>query len=116
MWPGTISQPITRVSHIAFHKIQSILIAPSFDTLAIRANRLSASQIGSLAQTFARYLNTNQQRANFQQFFVDHPDTGISTTNLNKALELIDKNIVWASAYRQPVYDWLRVKNGQSQS
>lgn len=72
--------------------------------------------MGTLANYFARYLNTEQERMQFQQFFVDHPDTGISTRNLNQALETIGKNINWSNHYRQVVYDWMRNKtNSQDQ-
>ena len=77
---------------------------------SIRANRLTARQMGTVANLFARYLFTDQQKKDFESFFVNHPSTDISATSLRLALETIDRNINWANTHRQTVFDWLRVK------
>lgn len=74
----------------------------------ILAQRLSSSNMGRLATYFARYIYTEKQLNEFQQFFIRHRDTGVSDVNLNKSLETIQTNIVWAKNYRMKIFEWLR--------
>ena len=83
----------------------------------IRGNRLTDAQMGTVAGYFARYINTEEQKADFQSFFANHPDTGVSVSSLNSALETIDKNIEWLKTNRQNVYEWfLSYKNQVNRS
>lgn len=74
----------------------------------ILSQRLSSSNMGRLATYFANYLYTEKQFSEFQQFFNVHRDTGVEDVNLNKSLETIQTNIVWAQTYRMQVFEWLR--------
>lgn len=65
---------------------------------------ISSSTVAKLANYFADYLYTNDQRKQFQQVFKD------KNIRLNKALETIDTNIQWTDQYRQIIFRCLKEK------